>query len=119
MPLSRSFEQVPPSLFSESAPAKERQKASFLAADWSMNPVYTSFALRATLATMGCYVFMSLADWTEIHTSMITCVVTALVVAEEGVHKQTLRLGGVVLGVSTAWSRWFSGFPDLIPSWDY
>jgi multidrug resistance protein MdtO len=85
-------------LVSESAPAKERQKASFLAADWSTNPVYTSFALRATLATMGCYVFMSLADWTEIHTSMITCVVTALVVAEERVHKQTLRLGGVVLG---------------------
>ena len=27
---------------------------------------------------MGCYVFMILTDWTEIHTCMITCVVTAL-----------------------------------------
>ena len=69
-----------------------------MAADWSTNPVYTSFALRATLATMGCYLFMSLADWTEIHTCMITCVVTALVVAEEREHKQKLRLGGVILG---------------------
>ena len=85
-------------LVPESTPAKERQKGSFLAADWSTNPVYTSFALRATLATMGCYVLMSLADWTEIHTCMITCVVTALVVAEEREHKQRLRLGGVILG---------------------
>ena len=54
-----------------------------MAADWLTNPIYTSFALRATLATMGCYVFMTLSDWTEIHTCMITCVVTALVVAEE------------------------------------
>ena len=82
----------------ESTPAKEHQKGSFLAADWLTNPVYTSFALRATLATMGCYVFMSLADWTEIHTCMITCVVTALVVAEEREQKQRLRLSGVILG---------------------
>ena len=85
-------------LVPKSTPAKERQKGSFLAADWSTNPVYTSFALRATLATMGCYVFMSLADWTEIHTCMITCVVTALAIAEEREHKQKLRLGGVILG---------------------
>ena len=85
-------------LVPESTPPKERQKGSFLAADWSTNPVYTSFALRATLATMGCYVFMSLADWTEIHTCMITCVVTALVVAEERERKQTLRIVGVILG---------------------
>ena len=69
-----------------------------MAADWSTNPVYTSFALRATLATMGSYVFMTLTDWTEIHTCMITCVVTALVVAEERERKQTLRLVGVILG---------------------
>ena len=85
-------------LVPESTPAKERQKGSFLAADWSTNPVYTSFALRATLATMGCYVFMTLTDWTEIHTCMITCVVTALAVAEERERKQTLRLVGVILG---------------------
>ena len=47
---------------------------------------------------MGCYVFMTLSDWTEIHTCMITCVVTALVVAEERERKQTLRLVGVILG---------------------
>jgi multidrug resistance protein MdtO len=78
--------------------ASARQKGSLLAADWSTNPVYTSFALRATLATMGSYVFMTLTDWTEIHTCMITCVVTAVVVAEERERKQTLRLVGVILG---------------------
>jgi multidrug resistance protein MdtO len=69
-----------------------------LAADWSTNPVYAAFALRATLATMGSYVFMTLTDWTEIHTSMITCVVTALALAEVRERKQALRLVGVVLG---------------------
>jgi uncharacterized membrane protein YccC len=78
--------------------AGDRQKRSFLAADWSTNPIYASFALRATLATMGSYVFMTPADWTEIHTCMITCVVTALVVAEERERKQTLHLIGVILG---------------------
>jgi multidrug resistance protein MdtO len=78
--------------------ASARQKGSLLAADWSTNPVYTSFALRATLATMGSYVSMTLTDWSEIHTCMITCVVTALVVAEERERKQTLRLVGVILG---------------------
>jgi multidrug resistance protein MdtO len=85
-------------LVSESAPAKERTKGSFLAADWSTNPVYASFALRATLATMGSYVFMTLTDWTEIHTCMITCVVTALALAEVRERKQALRLVGVILG---------------------
>ncbi|MGA7394779.1 MAG: FUSC family protein [Terrimicrobiaceae bacterium] len=75
-----------------------RQKGLLLAADWSTNPVYTSFALRATLATMGSYVFMTLTDWTEIHTCMITCVVTAFAIAEERERKQTLRLVGAILG---------------------
>ena len=98
MRLSHSFGQVPPCLFPNQRQPRSAPKGSFLAADWSTNPVYTSFALRATLATMGSYVFMTLTDWTEIHTCMITCVVTAFAIAEERERKQTLRLVGAILG---------------------
>ena len=46
----------------DSAPPGGRQKRSFLASDWSTNPTYASFALRATLATMGCYVLVTLSS---------------------------------------------------------
>jgi multidrug resistance protein MdtO len=85
-----------------------------LAADWSTNPVYTSFALRATLATMGSYVFMTLTDWTEIHTCMITCVVTALAITEERERKQTLRLVGAILGGLYGLAAVVFSFPGLI-----
>jgi len=67
-------------------------------ADWRSNPAYSGFALRATLATMGCYLFMTLADWNGIHTCLITCAVTALAGAESQIHKQNLRMAGALIG---------------------
>lgn len=75
-----------------------RTKPSLVPADWTSNPLYASFATRATLATMAGYVFMTLTDWGDIHTCMITCVVTALALAEERVLKQNLRVAGAVIG---------------------
>lgn len=56
------------------------------------------FATRATLATMGCYFFASLTDWSGIHTCMITCVVTALSRLDAQAAKQFQRLLGASLG---------------------
>ena len=77
---------------------KPHAKPSLVPADWASNPLYASFATRAALAIMGCYVFMTLTDWGDIHTCMITCVVTALAAAEERVLKQKLRIVGAVIG---------------------
>lgn len=56
------------------------------------------FASRATFATMACYLFASLTDWSGIHTCMITCVVTALSRLEAQSSKQFQRLLGASLG---------------------
>lgn len=69
-----------------------------MAADWKTNPAYVSFALRATLATMGTYIFMSFTAWNGIHTCMVTCVVTALTSEGAQIRKQNLRMAGAVLG---------------------
>ena len=63
-------------------------------------PEFTDFefATRATAATMGCYLFASLTDWSGIHTSMITCAVTALSTIDSQIFKQRLRIFGAAFG---------------------
>jgi multidrug resistance protein MdtO len=56
------------------------------------------FASRATMATMACYLFASLTDWSGIHTCMITCVVTALSRLDAQTSKQFQRLLGATIG---------------------
>lgn len=78
--------------------APQRSAPSLLLPDWHTNPAYAGFAFRATIATMGCYLFMTLADWNGIHTCLITCAVTALAGAESRIHKQNLRMTGALIG---------------------
>ncbi|MDG2335241.1 MAG: FUSC family protein [Myxococcota bacterium] len=66
--------------------------------DFGTNPRYASFALRATLATMGCYLLMVTTHWYGIHTCMVTTVATALATTGAQVHKQALRISGAVIG---------------------
>lgn len=73
---------------------------ALLLPDWKTNPAYISFALRATAATMGTYLFMSLTHWNGIHTCMITCVVTALTSIGGQVRKQNLRMVGALIGAA-------------------
>jgi multidrug resistance protein MdtO len=80
------------------AAAKPHAKPSLVPADFTSNPLYASFATRAALATTVCYVFMTLTDWGDIHTCMITCVVTALTIVEDRELKQKLRIVGATLG---------------------
>lgn len=86
-------------IFSPKEPAPPaRRRSDLLLPDWNSNPAYPAFALRATLATMGCYVFMTLTDWNGIHTCLITCAVTALAGVESQVRKQNLRMTGALIG---------------------
>ncbi|MFZ4779703.1 MAG: hypothetical protein ACOYM3_30460 [Terrimicrobiaceae bacterium] len=85
-------------LLMEKPGVPEVEKKSVLIPDWKSNPAYTDFALRATLATMACYLFMSLTDWDGIHTCLITCAVTALAGADAQTRKQNLRMTGALIG---------------------
>jgi len=72
------------------------------AADALSNPRYVQFALKATLASMLCYVTYTALDWPGIHTCMMTCAIIALGSAGATMHKGTLRLVGVAIGGSLA-----------------
>ena len=72
------------------------------AADAFSNPRYVQFALKATLASMLCYVTYTALDWPGIHTCMMTCAIIALGSAGATMHKGTLRLVGVAIGGSLA-----------------
>ena len=56
------------------------------------------FAVRATVATMACYMFASMTDWSGIHTCMITCAVSAMNNVDSQVFKQRLRIIGASIG---------------------
>jgi multidrug resistance protein MdtO len=58
----------------------------------------TEFATRATAATMACYFFASMTDWSGIHTCMITCAVSAMNNVDSQVFKQRLRIIGASIG---------------------
>jgi len=58
----------------------------------------TEFATRATAATMACYMFASMTDWSGIHTCMITCAVSDMNNVDSQVFKQRLRIVGASIG---------------------
>jgi uncharacterized membrane protein YccC len=58
----------------------------------------SEFATRATAATMACYMFASMTDWSGIHTCMITCAVSAMNNVDSQVFKQRLRIVGASIG---------------------
>jgi multidrug resistance protein MdtO len=56
------------------------------------------FATRAAAATIACYMFASMTDWSGIHTCMITCAVSAMNNVDSQVFKQRLRIIGASIG---------------------
>ena len=76
--------------------------ARLLVPDALTNPRYVQFALKATMATMFCYIAYTAVDWNGIHTCMLTCVVVALGSAGATIHKATLRLAGCAIAGALA-----------------
>lgn len=73
-----------------------------MAKDWPKNPVYTFFAIKATLAAMGTYFIYSLVDLPLIHTALVTCLIVALPTTAAIVHKTWLRITGATVGALLA-----------------
>src|SRR5471030_668394 len=81
------------------APAPARR---LFVADALSNPDHLRFALKATFASMLCYVLYTALDWPGIHTCVITCAVVALTSTGATIHKATLRLAGALAGGALA-----------------
>jgi multidrug resistance protein MdtO len=62
------------------------------------NPDHIKFALKGTLAASLCYVFYTAVKWPGISTSVVTCLLTALTTIGASRQKQTLRIGGAIVG---------------------
>lgn len=86
----------------------------FFAPDALTNPAYQQFALKITLAAIGCYIFYTAIAWDGIHTAMITCYVAALGTTGETIHKLALRIGGCLIGAAMG----FGSILFLIPYMD-
>lgn len=78
----------------------EKPRHGLFHADAFTNPIYVQFALKVTLAAMGCYVFYMGVDWPGIHTAFITCCFIALESTAATIHKGWLRLAGCCVGGS-------------------
>jgi len=83
------------------APAPAPARRLFVA-DALSNPDHLRFALKATFASMLCYVLYTALDWPGIHTCVITCAVVALTSTGATIHKATLRLAGALSGGALA-----------------
>ncbi len=81
-------------------PAAVKTKSGFFLADAFSNPDHVRYAVKVTMAAMGCYLFYSLTDWQGIHTCLITCYIVALDTTAETVEKLSLRVAGALIGAA-------------------
>ena len=72
----------------------------FFVPDAFRSPTHVRFALKATGAAMGCYLFYNALGWQGIHTAFITCFIVALGTTGETVQKLTLRIAGCLVGAA-------------------
>jgi multidrug resistance protein MdtO len=81
-------------------PVPAKPKGGFFLPDAFSNPDHVRYAVKVTIAAMGCYLFYSLTDWQGIHTSLITCYIVALDTTAETVEKLSLRVAGALVGAA-------------------
>jgi hypothetical protein len=86
--------------FAASKPRKEEsnQPLRWFRPDALTNPDHVIFALKGCLAASLCYVIYTAIDWPGISTAVVTCLLTALPTIDASRRKQTLRIGGAVVG---------------------
>ena len=87
-----------PHLDSERATEGPASPRRVLVNDAFSNPDHVRFALKVTLAMMGCYILKDLTNWPGIQTCIVTCFLVALGTIGESTHKALLRLAGACIG---------------------
>jgi multidrug resistance protein MdtO len=80
------------------APMDEALHQNLLAADAFSNAAHLRFAVRGALAAMVCYVVYSAVDWPGLRSSIITCLLTAVLTIGSSRQRGVLRLMGIVIG---------------------
>ncbi len=83
---------------SGASPDVARSPRRLFVEDAFTNPEYLRFALKVTLAMMGCYFLKDLTNWPGIQTCIVTCFLVALGTIGESAHKAALRLAGACIG---------------------
>ena len=98
--LGAMLEELSPRSYAGSAPSPRSAPSSrrLFADDAFSNPDHVRFALKVTLAMMGCYIFKDLAHWSGIQTCIVTCFLVAMGTIGESTHKAALRLAGACIG---------------------
>ncbi len=81
-------------------PAPAKAKSGFFVPDAFSNPDHVRYAVKVTMAAMGCYLFYSLTDWQGIHTCLITCYIVGLDTTAETIEKLSLRIVGALAGAA-------------------
>jgi multidrug resistance protein MdtO len=71
---------------------------TFFAMDARINPAHVRLALWGCLAASACYIIYNAIDWPGISTAVTTCMLTALTTIGSSHQKQTLRIGGCLIG---------------------
>ena len=79
---------------------KEKKPFTLLRPDAFSNPDHARFGFKVALAAMICYLSYAGADWSQIHTAMVTCFFVPQDSLGQTLHKATLRISGCLLGAT-------------------
>jgi multidrug resistance protein MdtO len=83
---------------SERPLADAAEHRSLLVPDAFTNPEYVQFAIKGALAATVCYLIFTGAEYPEIYTSVITCMVCSLSTIGASTQKGVLRFTGSAIG---------------------
>lgn len=84
--------------FSMRSPLDEDLPQNFFRPDAFSNPAHLQFAVRGALAALLCYMTYSLTDWQGLRSSIITCLLTAVLTIGSSRQREVLRLAGFIIG---------------------
>jgi len=80
------------------APVEAEVRSRLFVADALSNLDHPKFAVRGAAAAMLAYVVYQAIDWPALSTALVTCTLTALSTIGSSRQKQSLRVGGAIIG---------------------
>ena len=82
------------------ADKKKKKPFALMKPDAFTNPDYPRFGLKATMAALICYLAYAGADWSQIHTALVTCFFVPQETLGQTLHKAILRICGCLVGAT-------------------